>query len=41
MANFKMYLLCQFCKLFKSSRIFFYNTQEPQTQKTMDQNFEI
>jgi len=27
--------------LFESSRIFFYNTQETQTQKMMDQNFEI
>jgi len=37
-ANFKIYLLCQFC----SNRVqFFYNTQETQTQKMMDQNFEI
>jgi len=35
MANFKMYLLRQFC----SNRVeFFYNTQEPPTQKMMDQN---
>jgi len=27
--------------LFESSRIFFHNTQETQTQKMMDQNFEI
>jgi len=38
MANFKMYLLHQFC----SNQVeFFYNTQETQTQKMMDQNFEI
>jgi len=37
-ADFKMYLIRQFC----SSRVeFFYNTQETQTQKMMDQNFEI
>jgi len=37
-ADFKMYLLRQFC----SNRVeFFYNTQETQTQKIMDQNFEI
>jgi len=37
-ANFKIYLLRQFC----SNRIqFFYNTQETQMQKMMDQNFEI
>jgi len=37
-ANFKIYLLRQFC----SNRVeFFYNTQETQTQKMMDQNFEI
>ena len=41
MANFKMYLLRQFCKLFESSRIFFNNTQNTQTQKMMYQNFEI
>jgi len=38
MAKFKMYLLRQFC----SNRVeFFYNTQETQTQKMMDKNFEI
>ena len=38
MANFKMYFLRQFC----SNRVdFFYNIQETQTQKMMDQNFEI
>ena len=38
MANFKMYLLCQFC----SNRVeFFYNKQKTQTQKMIDQNFEI
>jgi len=38
MANFKTYLLRQFCL----NRVeFFYNTQETQTQKMMDQNFEI
>ena len=38
MANFRMYLLRQFC----SNRVeFFYNTQETQTQKNDDQNFEI
>ena len=38
MANFKIYLLRQFC----SNQVeFFYNTQETQTQKMMDQNFEI
>ena len=37
-ANFKMYLLRQFC----SNRVeIFYNTHETQTQKMMDQNFEI
>jgi len=37
-ANFKIYLLLQFC----SNRVqFFYNTQETQTQKIMDQNSEI
>jgi len=37
-ANFKIYLLRQFC----SNRVeFFYNTQETQTQKRMDTNFEI
>jgi len=37
-ANFKIYLLRQFC----SHRVeIFYNTQETQTQKMMDQNFEI
>ena len=37
-ANFKIYLLRQFC----SNRVeFFYNTQETQTQKRMDGNFEI
>ena len=37
-ANFKIYLRRQFC----SNRVeFFYNTQETQTQKMMDQNFEI
>jgi len=36
-ANFKMYLLSV---LFESSR-FFYSAQETQTQKRMDQNFEI
>ena len=37
-ADFKMYLLRQFC----SNRVkFFYNTQETQTRKMMDQNFEI
>ena len=37
-ADFKIYLLRQFC----SNRVkFFYNTQETQTQKMMDQNFEI
>jgi len=37
-ANFKIYLLRQFC----SNRVqFFYNTQETRTQKMMDQNFEI
>jgi len=36
--NFKIYFLRQFC----SNRVkFFYNTQETQMQKTMDQNFEI
>jgi len=35
-ANFKMYLLRQFC----SNRVeFFYNTQETQKQKMIDQNF--
>ena len=38
MANFKMYLLRQFC--FNPVE-FFYNTQETQMQKMMDQNFEI
>jgi len=38
MANFKMYLIRQFC----SNQVeFFYNTQETQTQKMMDPNFEI
>jgi len=37
-ANIKMHLLRQFC----SNRVqIFYNTQETQMQKTMDQNFEI
>jgi len=37
-AHFKMHLLPQFC----SNRVdFFYKTQETQTQKMMDQNFEI
>jgi len=37
-ANFKTYLLHQFC----SNRVeFFYNAQETQAQKMMDQNFEI
>jgi len=37
MANFKMYLPRQFC----SNRVdFFYNIQETQTQKMMDQNFD-
>jgi len=37
MADFKMYLLHQFC----SNRVkFFYSTQETQMQKMMDQNFE-
>ena len=37
-ANFKIYLLRQFC----SNRVkFCYNTQETQTQKQMNQNFEI
>ena len=37
-ADFKMYLLRQFC----SNRVeFFSNTQETQTQKMMDQNFDI
>jgi len=37
-ANFKMYLLRQFC----SNRVeFFCNTHKTQTQKMMDQNFEI
>jgi len=35
--NFKIYLLRQFF----SNRVHFYNTQETQTQKMMDQNFEI
>jgi len=38
-ADFKMYLLPSV--LLKSSRNFFYNTQETQTQKMMDQNSEI
>jgi len=37
MVNFKMYLLRPFC----SNLVDFYNTQETQTQKMMDQNFEI
>jgi len=37
-ADFKMYVLCQFCSNWVK---FFYNTQETQTQKMMDQNFEI
>ena len=37
-ADFKIYLPHQFC----SNRVkFFYNRQETQTQKTMDQNFDI
>ena len=37
-ANFKIYLIRQFC----SNRVeFFYNTQEKETQKIMDHNFEI
>ena len=37
-AKFKMYLLRHFCSNWVE---FFYNTQETQTQKTMDQNSEI
>ena len=37
-ANFKIYLLLQFCSNWVE---FFYNTQKTQTQKMMDQNFEI
>jgi len=37
-ANFKMYLLRQFCSNWVE---FFYNTQETQMQQMMDQNFEI
>ena len=37
-ADFKMYLLCQFCSNWVE---FFYNTQETQTQQMMDHNFEI
>ena len=36
--NFKIYLLRQFCL---NRAEFFYNTQETQTQKIMDQNVEI
>jgi len=38
MANFNMHLLHQFCS---NGVEFFYNTQETQTPKMMDQNFEI
>ena len=38
-ADFKMYLLRQFCT--NRVEFFFYNTQETQMQKMMDQNFEI